>query len=103
MWFCFSKKLVLKSADNKKHEILPGRKDFDFDPLQMKSGPIRSLVKSMYQKFDFLIYQPKHMLLVLKRNVSLRWLFLAHKTCAKTDGQGNIYTFMLKNFAYQNI
>ena len=31
----------------------------------------RSLVKSVYQKINFLISQPKHILWVLKRTVSL--------------------------------
>ena len=33
----------------------------------------RTLVKSMYRKFNFLISQPKHMLWVLKTTVSMRW------------------------------
>ena len=36
---------------------------------------IQALVKSAYQKNDFLISQPKHMLWVLKRTVSMRWFF----------------------------
>ena len=36
---------------------------------------IRPLVKSAYQKFDFLISQPKHMLWLLKRTVSMRRFF----------------------------
>ena len=35
----------------------------------------RCLVKSAYQKIDFLISQPKYMLWVLKRTVSMRRLF----------------------------
>ena len=35
----------------------------------------RPLVKSVYQKINFLISQPKHMLWVLKRTVSIRWFF----------------------------
>ena len=34
-------------------------------------------------KFNFLISQPKHMLWVLKRTVSMRWFFWAHKTNVK--------------------
>ena len=36
---------------------------------------IRPLVKSAYQKIIFLISQPKHMLWVLKRTVSVRRFF----------------------------
>ena len=36
---------------------------------------IRPLVKSAYQKNNFLISQPKHMLWVLKRTVSMRRFF----------------------------
>ena len=35
----------------------------------------RPLVKSMYQKINFLISQPKHLLWVLKRTVSMRRFF----------------------------
>ena len=35
----------------------------------------RPLVKSVYQKINFLISQPKHMLRVLKRTVSMRQFF----------------------------
>ena len=35
----------------------------------------RPLAKSGYQKINFLISLPKHMLWVLKRTVSLRWFF----------------------------
>ena len=35
---------------------------------------------------NILISQPKHMLWVLKRTVSMRRFFLAHKTNVKTDG-----------------
>ena len=42
-----------------------------------------TLVKSVYQKIY--ISQPTHMLWVLKRNN------------VKTDGEANIYNFMLKN------
>ena len=56
----------------------------------------RTLVKSAYQKNNFLISQPKHMLWVLKRAVSMR-------TYVKTDGQENIFKFMLKNFVYLNL
>ena len=47
---------------------------------------IRTLVKSAYKKINFLISQPKHMLWVLKRTVSMRRFFEAPKTHVKTDG-----------------
>ena len=36
----------------------------------------------MYQKINFLISQPKHMLWVLKRTISMRRFFWAPKTCS---------------------
>ena len=36
---------------------------------------IRPLVKRVYQKYDFLVSQPKHMLWVLKRTISMRRFF----------------------------
>ena len=63
----------------------------------------RTLVKSGYPKTNFLISQPKHMLWVLKRTVAMRRFFWAPKTYVKTDGQENIYNFMLKNFVYLNL
>ena len=45
------------------------------------------LVKSAYKKNNFLISQPKHMLLVLKRTP---------KTYVQTDELENIYNFTLK-------
>ena len=41
---------------------------------------IRPLVKSVYPKANFLISQPKYMLCVLKRTVSMRRFFWAPKT-----------------------
>ena len=38
-------------------------------------GKYRPLVKSVYQKNNFLISQPKHILWVLKRTVSMRRFF----------------------------
>ena len=46
----------------------------------------RTSVKSVYQKINFLISQPKHMLWVLKTTVSMRRFFWAPKTYAKTGG-----------------
>ena len=45
----------------------------------------RTLVKSVYQKINFLISHPKHMFWVLKRTVSMRPFFLAPKPYVKTD------------------
>ena len=50
----------------------------------------RLLVKSVYQKINFLISQPKHMLLVLRRTASMRQFFWAPKTYDKIDGSRNI-------------
>ena len=47
---------------------------------------IRPLGKNDKLKITFLISQPKHMLWVLKRTVSMRRFFRAPKTNAKTDG-----------------
>ena len=44
-----------------------------------------SLVKSAYQKIYILISQPKHMLWVLKRTVSMRRFFWAPKIYVQTD------------------
>ena len=42
-------------------------------PLKLRNS--RPLVKSGYQKINFLISQPKHMLWVLKRTVSMQQFF----------------------------
>ena len=47
---------------------------------------LRPLVKSVYQKNNFLISQPKHLLGVLKRTVSMRRFFWTPKTYVETDG-----------------
>ena len=49
------------------------------------SHKFRTLVKSVYRKNSFLISQPKLMLWVLKRTVSMRRFFWAHKTYVKTN------------------
>ena len=54
----------------------------------------RPLVKSAYQKYNFLISQPKHMLLVLKRTVSMRRFFGAPKTYAKNYRYEKIFTVL---------
>ena len=41
---------------------------------------LRPSVESVYQKYDFLVYQAKHLLWVLKRTDSMRQFFLAAKT-----------------------
>ena len=46
----------------------------------------RTLVKSAQQKNNFLISQPKHILWVLKRTISMRWFFWAPKTYARNYG-----------------
>ena len=46
----------------------------------------RPLVMSVYQKIFFLISQPKHMLWVLKRTVTIRQFFWAPKIYVKTRG-----------------
>ena len=51
----------------------------------------RPLIKRAYQKINFLISRPKHMLSVLKRTVSMRRFFWALKTYVQTDGLDNIY------------
>ena len=61
------------------------------------------LVKSAYQKINFLISQPKLMLWELNRTISMRQFFLAPQTYVQTDGLGNIYNFTLKNFVYLNL
>ena len=55
-------------------------------PHYWKSHDTMPLVKSVYRKNNFLISQPKHMLWVLKRTVSMRLFFLAPKTHAKNYG-----------------
>ena len=60
----------------------------------------RPLVKSAYPKNNFLISQPKHMLWVLKRTVSMRRFFWAPKTYLKTDGYLQFYA---KKFVNLNL
>ena len=52
---------------------------------------------------NFLSSQPKYMLCLLKRTVSMRWFFWAPKTSVKTDGYENIYDFTLQFFAYLDL
>ena len=55
----------------------------------------RPLVKSAYQKYNFLVSKPKHMLWVLKRTLSMRPFFWAPKTWVRN--------FTLKKCAYLNL
>ena len=52
--------------------------------------------KSVYLKIIFLISQPELKLWVLKRTVSMRWFFWAHKTHVWTDGYENNYNVTFK-------
>ena len=52
------------------------------------------------QKIDFVIFQQKYMLWVLKRGVSMRRFFWAPKTYITTDGQENINIFTLKMYDF---
>ena len=52
----------------------------------MNDTGLYKLVKSAYQKINFLISQPKYMLWVLKKTVSMRGFFCAPKTYAKHYG-----------------
>ena len=58
-------------GDNKMHFLI-GKFAFNLGKIK---GIFRPLVKSAYQKNNFLISQPKHMLWVLKRTVSMRRFF----------------------------
>ena len=55
--------------------------------------------RCVYENY-FLISQPKHLLWILQKNVSMRGFFRAPKTHVKTDGQENNHTFTLTFFAY---
>ena len=58
--------------------------------------------KSAYLKIEivFLISQPKHMLWVFKRTISMRRFFWAPKTYVNIDRQENNHNFTLKKYAY---
>ena len=58
---------------------------------------------SVYQKLFFLISKPKHMLLVLKRTVSMRPFFWHTKHVLKLIGRKLFTIFTLKNFVYLNL
>ena len=64
---------------------------------------IKPLDKSAYQENNFLISQPKHMLLVLKRTVSMKRFFWAPTIYAKNHRKENIYNFTLNFFNYLNL
>ena len=57
----------------------------------------RTLVKSAERKFNFLISQPKHMLWLLKRTISMRQFFWAQKHMLKLTGK-KIFTFLRWKF-----
>ena len=63
--------------------------------LLMGGKESNQTTKKTWSKINFLISQPKHMLWVLKRTVSMRQFFWATKTNVKTDGLENIYNFKL--------
>ena len=65
------------------HQYLTGACVLD---LRLYESEFSPLDKSAYQKINFLISQPKHVLWVLKRTVSMRLFFWAPKTYVKTDG-----------------
>ena len=50
-----------------------------------------------------LIFQPKHILWLLKRTFSMRQFFWAPKMYVKNNGTENIYNWTLKNFVYLNL
>ena len=66
---------------------------FNYNPKCM-------LIFSVYQKINFLIYQPKHMLWVLKRTVSMRRFFSAPKLYVKAYGEENCLQFEPQNFCF---
>ena len=51
-------------------------------------------------KDKFLISNEKHILWVLKRTLSMRWIFLAPKTHVKINGKENILNFMFKKIVW---
>ena len=87
-----------KEQENKIYTIVKGTfiKVSTIRPIgQLK---IRLPDKGVKLKLNFLIFQPKHMLWVLKRTISLR-----HKTCIKTNGLENIHNFMLEYCVYLDL
>ena len=68
----------------------------------VKTKIFRTLVTSAWRKFNFLISQPKHMLWVLKRIVSMRRFFWAPKTYVNWWVRKYLH-FTLKFFVYLNL
>ena len=61
------------------------------------SGLLHSFLKIDSRRYQhILIAQPKHVLWVLKRTVSMRWFFRVPKPYVKTDELENNFDFMLK-------
>ena len=60
--------------DSDEEEVTSSNDPSTIHPLNLV-GWYRTLVKSAYQKFNFLISQPKHRLWVPKRTVSMRRFF----------------------------
>ena len=54
------------------HLQVNGKSDYNYEDIKVNYRP---LVKSVLRKNNFLISEPKHMLWVLKRTVSLRRFF----------------------------
>ena len=119
MWYCFAllehihaPKLVRKYVFHKctDYQICEGEK-YDgmlFQPQNSNTFAVvliwnclketRSLDESA--SFKVFISQPKHMLWVPKRTVSMRRFFWAHKTNVKTYGLENYHNFLLKILVY---
>ena len=60
---------------------------------------VRPLVKSVYQLLNFLISQPKHMLWVLKRTISVRRFFEHPKHALKLMSK-KIFTILHSKFLF---
>ena len=68
----------------------PGMLTYEQNAYLYAKGLPRPLVKSVYGKITFLNSQPKHMLWVLKRTVSIRRSFEYPQHMLKHDGYENI-------------
>ena len=71
--------------------LLVGQNNRWWKPLQASKD--RPSVKSAYQKINFLIFQPKHMLWMLKRTVSMSTQNICSNSCIRKYLQ-----FFAKNF-----
>ena len=92
---CLLQNIITKVVPRKKGTFIPWVKVESFqnpDIIRLKceklqyAYKIRPLVNECVQKINFLISQPKHMLWVLKRTISMRWFFWAPKIYVSTDG-----------------